>query len=175
MSNVPKNAVNRPYLIAVDPGLSGAMAVLDRFTLELKAIYDLPTYQTPTKSRKSGYFLHLDVHKFASMVSIYSKDTELCVIEDVGAMPDQGLSSTFRFGKVAGLLHGVMAAFFLPVIPVAPSVWKLSLGLSFDKSQSLALAKEKFPESAEHFKLKKHNDRAEAALMAYFGAKNIKI
>lgn len=170
-----KSPVKRPYLIAVDPGLNGAMAVLDRSTLALKSIYDLPTYQTPTKSRKSGYFLHLDVHKFANLVGRYAKDTEFCVIEDVGAMPDQGLSSTFRFGKVAGLLHGAMAAFFLPVIPVSPAVWKLSLGLTSDKAKSLELAKKKFPESAEYFKLQKHNDRAEAALMAYFGAKNIKI
>jgi hypothetical protein len=95
-------------------------------------------------------------------------------IERVGAMPKQGLSSTFKFGIAFGGIIGVFAALESPVRLVAPTVWKRHFGLAgADKEASRALAIHTFPACANHFSRKKDHNRAEAALLAAYGAKLI--
>lgn len=88
------------------------------------------------------------------------------VIELVHAMPKQGVSSTFKFGDGFGCLRGVVAALDIPVCFVTPGRWKKDLRLSSDKEDSRQRALQLFTESIEHFSLKKHEGRAEAALLA---------
>lgn len=94
----------------------------------------------------------------------------LAVIEMVGAMPGQGVASTFHFGKSYGTIIGVAAALKIPVHFVAPTKWKRHFGLSKDKELSRARALELWPARAELFAKKKHHGRAEAALLARYGA-----
>jgi hypothetical protein len=84
-------------------------------------------------------------------------------------MPGQGVSSTFKFGRTCGQLQGILAGLFVPTFLVRPAVWKLALGLTSDKYMSMELASKVFPEKKDMWVLKKHNDRAEAALLAYYG------
>ena len=172
--------INRPLILGIDPGLHGAVAVLDTSATiygkppRIEVIYDMPTYKTETKARKQGYFEHINAHELAFLLDPYARDVRVAILEAPNAMPEQGLSSTFRFGHACGQIHGVLAGFYIPIVPVTPGSWKAYFGLSQDKTQSMVRAREFFPESAEYWRLKKHNDRAEAALMAMFGFQFLK-
>lgn len=163
--------MNKPYIIGIDPGFTGAVAVLDTATMKCVAVEDIPVYRKVSKFRKSGEMSHVDVHKLAMIIDAFSSKTAIAVIEEVGAMPRQGLSSTFRFGYAAGECHGVLAANYIPTIPIKPSVWKPALGLSGDKQNSIDMARKHFVKSDRFFRFKKHHDRAEAALMAFYATK----
>ena len=87
------------------------------------------------------------------------------VVENVHAMPKQGVSSTFRFGVGVGIIHGVAGALRLPLALVAPSQWKAFHSLHSDKEAARALAIRKWPEHHKHLIRKKNADRAEALLI----------
>jgi len=169
-----KDFKNKPLVIGLDPGISGAVAILDIDTMKCVDIHDLPIYTTPTKSRRSGTLSFIDVHKLSMIIDSYAKYVSIAVIEKVHAMPKQGVSSTFKFGYTAGQAHGILAANYLTVVPVAPNVWKPALGLSGPKQNSIDMARKLFDKSNRFFRFKKHHDRAEAALMAYYATKYLK-
>ena len=87
------------------------------------------------------------------------------VVENVHAMPEQGVSSTFKFGMGVGIIHGVAGALRLPLTLVTPTQWKTFHSLRTDKEQSRALAIRKWPDHAHHLDRKKDADRAEALLI----------
>ena len=87
------------------------------------------------------------------------------VVENVHAMPLQGLSSTFKFGMGVGIIHGVAGALRLPLTLVAPTQWKAFHGLSKDKEASRALAIRRWPDLNRYLDRKKDADRAEALLI----------
>jgi crossover junction endodeoxyribonuclease RuvC len=87
------------------------------------------------------------------------------VVENVHAMPLQGLSSTFRFGMGVGIIHGVAGALRLPLTLVTPRQWKAYHALTSDKEAARALAIRKWPELNRHLDRKKDADRAEALLI----------
>jgi crossover junction endodeoxyribonuclease RuvC len=95
------------------------------------------------------------------------------VIERVGSMPGQGLSSTFKFGVAFGLIQGVVAALKIETHFVSPSKWKAHFGLDADKEKARALALQFWPGRADLFGRKKDHNRAEAALLARFAAERI--
>jgi crossover junction endodeoxyribonuclease RuvC len=131
------------------------------------AVFDMPLLAPkPTDPRRQ-----LDIHKLASLVSIYSPHIDFAVVEDVHAMPGQGVVSMFRFGFTLGALLGVLHSSNITVFKVTPSVWKPEMGLSRDKSKSIELIKKIYPHNTDHFSLKKHDGRAEACLLATFGAR----
>lgn len=105
-------------------------------------------------------------------VSFYFPDhPELIVSEDmVGAMPRQGVSSTFKFGIAFGIIIGLVTALEVPAHFVAPTKWKRHFGLDADKGKSRALALRLWPARTDLFGLKTNCGRAEAALLARFWA-----
>lgn len=166
MAEIKPSCGEKPYIIGVDPGLSGAMAVIHSETMRIETIIDLPTYTKKSLARKQGYMKHIDAEKLAIIIDHYAPQTLLAVIEAPGAMPEQGLSSTFRFGHVCGQMHGLLVANYIPVMPVKPQVWKPALGLQPQKGAALTRAKKYWPHQWRgYFHLKKHHDRAEAALL----------
>jgi len=90
-------------------------------------------------------------------------------IENVHAMPKQGVSSSFRFGDGFGQLKGVIAALQLPSTRVAPAEWKKALKLGRDKEQSRYRASKLYPSGAAAWPRKKDNGIAEAVLIAHYG------
>jgi crossover junction endodeoxyribonuclease RuvC len=97
---------------------------------------------------------------------------ELAVIELVHAMPKQGVSSVWNFGVAFGMARGVISGAFIPTHLVSPTKWKKHFGLDSDKEKARALAISKWPECA-HFNRKKDHGRAEAALLALYGAQTL--
>jgi len=127
------------YSIGVDPGLSGAVAVISPESLK---IFDMPT-MTVERNGKAK--------------------------RQVSAMAGQGVTSVFSFGRSFGMIEGILAAYKLPVTYVAPATWVKAVGRGQGKDASRARAMELFPNNQADFKLKKWDGRADAALIAYWG------
>ncbi len=161
----------RPLILGVDPGFSGAVCVVDIRDLSIVDMIDIPTFKTETRARKQGFLTQIDSHKLSQELDFYSKFVACAFLEEPGAMPKQGLSSTFRFGHTCGVIEGVLAGHYVAGMPVKPAAWKLALGLTHEKDKSLRMAGSVYPNYTWLWKLKKHNDRAEAALLAYYGLK----
>ena len=150
-------------IIGIDPGFSGAIAFLNIVTNQLR-IRDLPLKKIMGKTQ-------IDVKAFNLILRPFLPYLKWATIEDVHAMPKQGVVSTFRFGYNAGILLGVLQTHNLKVLRVKPSVWKSALGLTRNKNDSLLLAKKSFsPQYAHYFTRKKDDGRAEAALIALYAS-----
>ena len=91
------------------------------------------------------------------------------VLEQVSAMPGQGVSSTFRFGQNFGAVQMAIAGHGYVSHLVTPVTWKKHFKLSRDKGVSRSLAMDRFPNQAEKFSRVKDDGRAEAALLALYG------
>ncbi len=111
----------------------------------------------------------LDATAFAH--ALQDMKVERLAVENVHAMPKQGVSSTFRFGRGVGIIHGVAGALRLPITLVAPNQWKVFHALphfpeaSARKEAARELAIRKWPEHNRHLDRKKDADRAEALLI----------
>ena len=85
-------------------------------------------------------------------------------------MPGQGVSSMFQFGRGVGMYEGVLAALQVPITYVTPQAWQKAVSAREGKDAGRARAAELFPAYAQMFARKKDDGRADAALMAYWGA-----
>jgi crossover junction endodeoxyribonuclease RuvC len=151
-------------IAGVDIGLSGAVALLDAATGGVIDIWDMPTLAL-TRGGKNKR--ELDAHALAGALG--RDRIGHCFIEQVGAMPGQGVSSVFSFGKSYGVTIGIMAALGIPMTFVAPAAWKRALQVPAAKDGARARASQLMPAAAHHWPLVKHDGRAEAALIAYYG------
>lgn len=154
----------KPFILGVDPGITGAMALLCVRTGTIKEVFDIPTHPSGIKNRKTVH-----ITKLAIKIGAYADEIAFCVIEDVHSTPNDGPVGAFAFGKSTGILLGVIGSYMIPIYPVSPLAWKSCFGLSRDKNESRALAAKKFPLSAEAFSLKKDHGKSEAVLLAEFG------
>ncbi|MBZ9673440.1 hypothetical protein [Mesorhizobium sp. ES1-3] len=149
-------------IIAFDPGISGGFGVCDSLG-RLVAAGELPTSGDGTRRMLAAPLI-------AALLRRYRP--ELCIIERVGAMPGQGVSSMFRFGKAAGILEGVVGAAEIPLLFVASGVWKRHFNLPAAKEAARARAIETWPAHADLlFRRKCDHGAAEAALIALWGAR----
>jgi len=154
--------------IGIDPGLDGALAVFCRTgETTMLSIADMPTREVMVNgAKKRTPELNLLAHWFKE----HTAGADICVIEKVHAMPKQGVTSSFNFGFNAGVVQGMAYAFGLPVVLTPPNSWKHALKLSSDKKESLVKARETFRDFDHYFTRAKDDGRAEAALLAWYGA-----
>ena len=124
----------------------------------------MPVTSTRMKSGKQQQ--RIDAKTIAEKLKAF--DVQKVVLEQVGAMPGQGVTSTFNFGHGAGVVETVARLSCDDVVMVRPSVWKKSYGLTADKDGSRTLATT-IAGSDAHWRLKKHDGRAEAYLLACLG------
>lgn len=153
--------------IGIDPGLSGAIARLDGITSELR-VEDVPTFELVRNGKKKR---EIDVHSLARILDDMAKEPGTrIIIEGVGAMPGQGVSSVFAFGKAFGILIGVSASTFCPIDFVSPAKWKRDMGVTASKDGSRAKASSLFPRHSERWARVRDDGRAEAVLIATWAA-----
>lgn len=157
-------------ILGIDPGASGALALLridaqGRETVD--HVFDMPTHSVAVNGKTKR---RLDLYQLARWVDLHCSGIEMAVIEDVHSMPGQGVVSVFSFGFAAGAVQQVVACNAIPTLLVSPAKWKQRLGLSADKDGSRRLASMKFPAAAHHWARVKDDGRAEAALLAHYGA-----
>lgn len=160
----------RVNIIGIDPGLTGAIALLHPIHL---SVYDIPVEYTP-----GGKGRQICVPKLHGLVGHVSDFAVVAVMERVRAMPRKtggrevkmGAQSMFNFGDTFGCLRTVAELGIASLTIVEPAVWKRRAGLiGKDKDAARELAIELFPELADQLKRKKDHGRAEALLIARFG------
>ena len=161
--------------IGIDPGLSGAIAVITPYG-QLPDLFDTPTTVTIKKLTKSktktirGYDTQEMVSIIRHIVRVWDSDKKYFFIEKVHAMPTQGVVSMFNMGYGYGVWHGILASFGVFPEKVEPRAWKKEFGLlKTDKDASRLKAIELFPELESQLKRKKDVDRADALLIALYG------
>lgn len=153
--------------VGIDPGLSGAIARLDSASGDVR-IEDVPTFEIKRNGKAKR---EIDYHSLARILDDMTKEPGTrIVIEGVGAMPGQGVSSVFAFGKAFGVLIGVAASTFCPIEFVSPAKWKREMGVTASKDGSRAKASMLFPRYSELWRRAKDDGRAEALLIAAWAA-----
>lgn len=153
--------------LGIDPGLSGALALLDTKTGSI-AVHDVPTHELRRNGKTKR---EIDLHALARLLDDMAKGAGTrIVVEQVGSMPGQGVSSVFAFGKAYGILLGVAASTFCPIEFVTPQVWKKAMGVTASKDGSRAKASMLFPAYSSSWARVKDDGRAEAVLIAAWAA-----
>lgn len=164
--NLFETTLPKPFIIlGVDPGSGGALAFLDVNNHRLSVI-DTPTYLQDSNGKSKKFVDHVGVGK---AIKQFSPDH--AVTEKVHSSPQQGVVSAFSFGRSYGVILGVLGALCVPIIETPPSTWKRAMCVSADKEQTVRRATSLMPQCAPVFwTRKKDTDRAEAALLALYGA-----
>lgn len=139
------------------------MALYDHSANKICAIHDMPTFEIKGKRK-------INLSALVSTLDSYLGQIKFAVVEEVGAMPGQGVTSMFNFGFSTGLITGVIASQYIPIHTVRPAIWKTLMGLGRDKDESRRRASQLFPQDAPLFSRKKDDGRAEAALLAVFAS-----
>ena len=146
-------------VLGVDPGISGGIAFYFPQRPEHVVAEDMPV---------AGK--EVDVGTLVARIK--QMHPAFAVIESVHSMPGQGVASTFKFGMAYGAARAALTAMCVPVFLVAPTKWKKYHALPADKEEARALALRLWP-SVDCFERKKDHGRAEAALIARYGAEVI--
>lgn len=153
--------------IGIDPGTPVTIAVLSSDGAAILGMYDGEAVATfEKKAGRKHASPENNPTLIASVLRSYAALEATVVVERVGPMPAQGVSSSVRFVGSMYLAQGVVAGLGMKLIRVTPSTWKRQMELSADKERSRAAALQQWPDRTDLFSRKKDHDRAEAALMA---------
>ena len=155
-------------IIGIDPGLSGAIAVLENN--KVLNMFDMPVMSEGKKNKRQL--------NSALLVALIKENIEnskevSVVVEQVNAMPGQGVTSMFNFGQTFGAIKGICAALELPIFFVRPSKWKKHFELiNSSKDSSRTKAIEMYPKLSNQLAKKKEVNKSDAILIAIiFSAK----
>ena len=151
-------------IIGIDPGLSGALAILK--DSKVLKIFDMPVMSEGKKNKKQLNSAQLVSILKENMIEI---DNTAVVVEQVNAMPGQGVTSMFNFGQTFGAIKGVCAALGLPIFFVRPSKWKKYFELiNSSKDSSRTKVIEMYPSLSNELSRKKDVNKSDAILIARF-------
>ena len=151
-------------IIGIDPGLSGAIAVLE--DNKVLGIYDMPVMAEGKKSKRQ-----LNSAQLVSIIkqNVSNNDELAIVVEQVNAMPGQGVTSMFNFGQTFGAIKGVCAALELSIYFVRPTKWKKYFELlNSSKDASRTKVIEMYPSLSNQLSKKKDVNKSDAILIARF-------
>lgn len=154
-------------IYGIDPGYTGAITLYWPLTLEIE-VHDMPTIVSAKGKPVLNQRAILDIFEPEG------DGQRLAFIEQVAAMPNQGVSSVFRFGEQFGQLQMALAATQTPYQTVTPAVWKRHFGLTKDKGASRGLAMQRFPAFADKFTRVRDDGRAESCLIALYGKETMR-
>jgi crossover junction endodeoxyribonuclease RuvC len=150
-------------ILGIDPGLNGALALLDIASHEIAELYDMPVLALKSKRE-------LDAYRLAHIIDNHAHEIAEVWIEHVWTRPGEGGPAGFKFGEAFGLVKGVCYASFLPLHEVSPQKWKAAMGVATgDKDDSRKAASILFPIGSARWPLVKHQGRADAVLIASYG------
>jgi len=160
-------------IIGIDPGITGSICFL--VDGKIIDVIEMPTMAEGKKNKRqvNGSQIYNEIIKRIHKVS---KQDIRVVIEQVSAMPGQGVTSMFNFGQSFGILKGICSAMQLPVYFVRPAKWKKYFGLiNSEKDASRTKAIEMFPYFSSELSKKKDSNKADAILIANFYHETYKI
>ena len=153
-------------IIGIDPGISGSICFLENGTI--KDVLEMPTMTEGKKNKKqvNGSQIYNEI---SFRIKTYEKKNIKVVIEQVSAMPGQGVTSMFNFGQSFGILKGICSAMQLPIYFVRPAKWKKYFNLiNLEKDASRTRAIEIFPYFSSNLSKKKDSNKADAILIASY-------
>ena len=151
-------------IIGIDPGLSGAIAILE--DNKVLSIFDMPVMAEGKKNKRQ-----LNSAQLVNIIkdNINTKEEITVVVEQVNAMPGQGVTSMFNFGQTFGAIKGVCAALNLSIFFVRPSKWKKHFELiNSSKDSSRTKVIEMYPSLSRQLSKKKDVNKSDAILIARF-------
>ena len=154
------------YIISIDPGISGAICFFENGSVV--DVIDMPSMADGKKNKKqvNGSQIYNEINL---KIKNIDKKKIVVVIEQVSAMPGQGVTSMFNFGQSFGVLKGVCAAMQLPIFFVRPAKWKKHYDLiNSHKDSSSGKAIEMFPKFSSMLSRKKDTNKADAILIANY-------
>ena len=153
-------------IIGIDPGISGSICFLEDGII--KDVLEMPTMTEGKKNKKQVNGSQI-FNEISFRIKTYEKKNIKVVIEQVSAMPGQGVTSMFNFGQSFGILKGICSAMQLPIYFVRPLKWKKYFNLiNSEKDASRTRAIEIFPYFSSNLSKKKDSNKADAILIASY-------
>ena len=153
-------------IIGIDPGISGSICFFEEG--KILDVVEMPTMTDGKKNKKqvNGAQIYNEITK---RINKAEKNNTRVIIEQVSAMPGQGVTSMFNFGQSFGILKGICSAMQLPMFFVRPAKWKKHFNLiNSEKDASRTRAIEIFPYFSPQLSRKKDSNKADAILIASF-------
>ena len=153
-------------IIGIDPGISGSICFFEDGNI--LDVVEMPTMAEGKKNKRQVNGAQV-FNEISKRISRAEKQNIRVVIEQVSAMPGQGVTSMFNFGQSFGILKGLCSAMQLPIYFIRPARWKKYFGLiKSEKDASRTKAIEMFPSFSSQLSKKKDSNKAEAILIASF-------
>jgi len=160
-------------VIGIDPGISGSICFLQNG--RIMDVIEMPTMTDGKKNKKQVNGSQI-FNEISERIKKLEKSYIRVVIEQVSAMPGQGVTSMFNFGQSFGILKGICSAMQLPMYFVRPAKWKKYFNLiNSEKDASRTRAIEIFPYFSSQLSKKKDSNKADAILIASFYYETYKI
>ena len=152
-------------IIGIDPGISGSICFFEDG--KIIEVIEMPVMTEGKKNKKQVNGAQI-YNEFLKRINNKNDDIRV-VIEQVSAMPGQGVTSMFNFGQSYGILKGICSAMQLPMFFVRPAKWKKYFNLiNSQKDASRTRAIEIFPYFSTQLSKKKDSNKADAILIASF-------
>ena len=153
-------------VIGIDPGISGSICFFQDG--KIIDVVEMPTMTEGKKNKKQVNGSQIFNEISERIKKLDKKDIKV-IIEQVSAMPGQGVTSMFNFGQSFGILKGICSAMQLPMYFVRPAKWKKYFNLiNSEKDASRTRAIEIFPYFSGQLSRKKDSNKADAILIASF-------
>ena len=152
------------WIFGIDPGLSGGIAILD--DLKIFDVFDMPIMSEGKKNKNQ-----LNSAQLVNIIKkhILPNGETFVIVEQVSAMPGQGVTSMFNFGQTFGSIKGICAALGLPIFYVRPAKWKKHFELiNSSKDASRTKVIEMYPSISARLTKKKDVNKADAILIARY-------
>ena len=154
------------FIIGIDPGITGFICFFEDG--KIIDVVEMPNMAEGKKNKKqvNGAQIYYEI---SLRIKSLRKEEIKVVIEQVSAMPGQGVTSMFNFGQSFGILKGICSAMQLPMYFVRPAKWKKYFNLiNSEKDASRTKAIEVFPYFSSQLSRKKDSNKADAILIASF-------
>ena len=153
-------------IIGIDPGISGSLCFFEEG--KIIDIVEMPNMAAGKKNKRQVNGAQI-YNEISLRIKNFQKENIKVVIEQVSAMPGQGVTSMFNFGQSFGVLKGICSAMQLPMYFVRPAKWKKYFNLiNSKKDASRTKAIEIFPYISAQLSKKKDSNKADAILLASF-------
>ena len=153
-------------IVGIDPGISGALCFFSNGNVI--DVIDMPTMAEGKKNKKQVNGRQI-FNEILNIKNTFAGHKINVVVEQVSAMPGQGVTSMFNFGQSFGVIKGICSAMELPIFYVRPARWKKYFNLiNAEKDASRTKVIEMFPKISQKLSRKKDNNKADAILIAKY-------
>ena len=160
-------------IIGIDPGITGSICFFENG--KILDVIEMPNMAEGKKNKKQVNGSQI-FNEISERIKKLDKNNARVVIEQVSAMPGQGVTSMFNFGQSFGILKGICSAMQIPMYFVRPAKWKKYFNLiNAEKDASRTRAIEIFPYFSSQLSKKKDSNKADAILIASFYYETYKI